>query len=39
MNETGPVTVRKLKIWQEGMTLVEKVYLASGEWPTAEVRV
>lgn len=37
MNETGPVTVRRLKIWQEGMTLVEKVYLASEEWPTAEV--
>lgn len=39
MNETGPVTVRRLKIWQEGMTLVEKVDLASEEWPRAEVRV
>jgi four helix bundle protein len=33
---TGPSTVQRLEIWQDGMRIVESVYLASGDWPPDE---
>ncbi len=33
---TGPNTVQRLEIWQDGMKIVEGVYLASGDWPSDE---
>ena len=33
---TGPNTVQRLEIWQDGMKIVEGVYLASGDWPIDE---
>ena len=33
----GPNTVRRLQIWQEGMILVEQVYLISENWPKTEM--
>nr|WP_034403272.1 MULTISPECIES: four helix bundle protein [Deinococcus] len=37
MTESGPTTVRRLEIWQEGMALVEAVYRVSASWPRREV--
>ncbi|GAA5531682.1 four helix bundle protein [Deinococcus aluminii] len=37
MTETGPGTVRRLEIWQEGMSLVEAVYRLSATWPKEEI--